>query len=282
MTNDTLPLTDIEPIDNEEESRPVFTFGGKPLTRGREKKPLKLFIYGHNGIGKTTFASQMDSPVLLDLEDNASHLRVDRQLLTNYRDVQSFLLALKTEEHSFKTVILDSVDVLEDLMTQDILTRSGKTDLSKVGAYGEGYKQQVAAFANIIKRMDALFQRGMNVVFLGHETISRVEEPGEKVYDRVTPAIREANYRQLCNWCFAVFYATSAVNRGAVEDTGFNQKRTGNVHRTSDRIFYTTPSAAHLAKNVFELSSPIPLDYPAFEKAIENFYHPSTEKEENE
>ncbi len=281
MKNDTLAIPDIQTIGNGEESKPVFTFGGKPLTQGREKKPLKLFIYGRNGIGKTTFASRMDNPVLLDLEDNASHLTVDRQLLTSYRDIQSFLLALKTQEHPFKTVILDSVDVLEDLITQDILTRNGKADLSKVGGYGEGYKQQVTAFSNIIKRMDALFQSGMNVVFLGHETVRRVEEPGEKVYDRVTPAIRENNYSQICNWCFGVFYATSAVNRGAIEDAGFNQKRTRNVDRTSDRIFYTTPSAAHLAKNVFELSSPMPLDYPAFEKAIESFYNPSTEKEEN-
>lgn len=264
-----------------DELAPVFTFGGKPLTRGKEKKPLKLFIYGRNGIGKTTFASQMDSPVLLDLEDNASHLTVDRQLLTNYRDIQSFLLALKTQEHPFKTVILDSVDVLEDLMIEDILNRHQVKTLKDVGGYGAGYAELTAEFANLMKRMDALFKQGLNVTFLGHETVTRVEEPGEKIYDRVAPAIREANYSQICNWCFGVFYATSAVNRGAAEDTGFNQKRTRNVNRASDRILYTTPSAAHLAKNVFELSSPIPLDYPVFETAIENFFNPSTEKEEN-
>lgn len=259
---------------------PVFTFDGKPLTQGREKKPLKLFIYGRNGIGKTTFASEMDSPVLLDLEDNASHLTVDRQLLTNYRDIQSFLLALKTQKHPFKTVILDSVDVLEDLITQDILTRSGKTDLSKVGGYGEGYKQQVAAFTNILKRMEALFQSGMNVVFLGHETISRIEDPGERVYDRVTPAIRENNYSQICNWCFGVFYATSRVRREAEEELGFKQKRKGNVSRVSTRVFYTEPSAAHLAKNIFKLSNPLEIDYPLFKEEIENFYNPSLTKEE--
>lgn len=264
------------------EGKPVFLFNGQPLTRGREKKPLKLFIYGRNGIGKTTFATQMDDPVLLDLEGNAHHLEVDRYFLSSWQEVQMFLRTLKTEPHSFQTVILDSVDVLQDLITKDILKKSGKQDLGKVGGYGEGYKKQIAEFGNVIKRMDALFQSGMNVVFLGHETISRIEEPGERIYDRITPAIREANYSQICNWCFGVFYATSMVQRAAQEDLGFDKKRTGNVDRINNRIFYTEPSAAHLAKNVFDLSNPLDIDYQTFKQEIDRFYYPSTETKKEE
>lgn len=278
MPDELMPVTERD--SGRGNARPIFTFGGKPLTQGREKKPLKLFIYGRNGIGKTTFASQMDSPVLLDLEDNASHLTVDRQLLTNYRDIQSFLLALKTQEHPFKTVILDSVDVLEDLMIEDILNRHQVKTLKDVGGYGAGYAELTAEFANLMKRMDALFKQGLNVTFLGHETVTRVEEPGEKIYDRVAPAIREANYSQICNWCFGVFYATSRVRREAEEELGFNQKRKSNVSRVSTRVFYTEPSAAHLAKNIFKLSNPLEIDYPLFKEEIENFYNPSLTKKE--
>jgi nucleoside-triphosphatase THEP1 len=258
----------------------VFIFGGKPLTQGREKKPLKLFIYGRNGIGKTTFACQFDKPVLLDLEDNASHIESDRFFLSSYKEVKSFLYELKIQKHDFKTVILDSLDMLQALIIEDILARHQVKTLAEVGGFGAAYGELKSEFGNILKRMDALFQHGMNIIFTGHETISRIEEPGEKVYDRVTPAIREPNYSQICNWCFGVFYATSRVRREAEENLGFNQKRKGNVSRVSTRVFYTEPSAAHLAKNIFKLSNPLDIDYPLFKQEIENFYNPSPNKEE--
>jgi hypothetical protein len=257
-----------------------FTFGGKPLIRGRQQKPLKLFIYGRNGIGKTTFASQFDKPVLLDLEDNASHVEIDRWFLSAYKDVQTFLYELRIQPHDFKTVILDSVDALQNLIIEDIVTRHNVKTLSDVGGYGAAYAELKTEFGNILKRMNALFRKEMNIIFTGHETVSRIEEPGERVYDRITPAIREPNYSQICNWCFAVFYATSRVRREAEENLGFNQTRKSNVSRVSTRIFYTEPSAAHLAKNIFKLPNPMEINYALLKESIESFYNSLTPNEE--
>ena len=276
--SEILPIVE-KPI---EQASPVFTFNGQPLIRGRQKKPLKLFIYGRNGIGKTTFACQFEKPVLLDLENNATHMEVDRFFLSAYRDVQTFLYELKIQPHDFKTVILDSVDVLEDLITQGILTRKNVKTLNKVGGYGEGYKEQEAAFDNILTRMNSLFEeRDMNVIFIGHETLSTIQEPGEPVYDRITPAIREVNYSQICNWCFGVFYATSEIDYKSEEDLGFTKKRR-TVLRKTPRVFYTTPSLAYLAKNIFDLSNPLEINHTLFMQEVERFYHQPISKKENE
>jgi predicted AAA+ superfamily ATPase len=72
---------------------------------------MKIFIYGCNGIGKTTFAAEFEKPILIDLEGSAHHLEIDRYSLSNYQDVDDFLLPLKKESHPYKMIIIDSVDV---------------------------------------------------------------------------------------------------------------------------------------------------------------------------
>ena len=38
------------------------------INKGIKKRPLKVLLYGTEGIGKSTFASQFPHPVLIDLE----------------------------------------------------------------------------------------------------------------------------------------------------------------------------------------------------------------------
>ena len=260
---------------------PPFSFNGLSPTRGRQEKPMKIFIYGCNGIGKTTFAAEFEKSILIDLERNAHHLEIDRYSLSNYQDVDDFLLSLKKESHPYKTIIIDFVDVLEHLIKASILKKANKEKLDDLGGYGAGYKQWEADFKKILCRIASLNKSSMNVVFLGHEKITEIKEPGESMSDCVTPAIQESHYSLICNWCFAVFYATSKVQRAAAEDLGFDKKRTDNVLKNNARIFYTQPSAAYLAKNVFKLHHTFPMDYPEFKEAINNFYNPLTTKKEN-
>ena len=48
------------------------------ITRGIIKKPLRVVIYGPEGIGKTTFASQFPNPAFIDTENSTEFLDVAR------------------------------------------------------------------------------------------------------------------------------------------------------------------------------------------------------------
>ena len=48
------------------------------IESGLEKRPLKVVIYGAEGIGKSTFASQFPEPLFLDTEGGTSSLNIRR------------------------------------------------------------------------------------------------------------------------------------------------------------------------------------------------------------
>ena len=48
------------------------------ITKGVQPKPLKVCLYGVEGIGKTTFASQFPDPLFVDLDKGSTWLDVAR------------------------------------------------------------------------------------------------------------------------------------------------------------------------------------------------------------
>ena len=57
------------------------------VQRGKQRKPRRTVIYGTHGIGKTTWAAQWPSPIVIQTEDGCSDL-----------DVASFPLATELME----------------------------------------------------------------------------------------------------------------------------------------------------------------------------------------
>ena len=136
-----------------------FIFKGHPPVSGKKENPLKIFIYGKNGIGKSTFASKMDKPVFLDLERNADHLATDRYPLDSFKDVELFLYELKNQKHAYETVVIDSVDVLERLAFEYV-RKHFSDDLE----WGKEYSHVLDCFSNIVKRCNLVFtEKKMNM-----------------------------------------------------------------------------------------------------------------------
>jgi hypothetical protein len=262
------PLSLTDPVLTTDSSgNTVFSFRGKPVVRGKQNKPIKVFLYGKNGIGKSSFMAQMDAPIFLDLEGNIGHLPVDSQPLGSLRDISEFLQALSMQEHPYKTLVLDSVDVLESLCFQYVKVKY-KDDLG----YGKEYVHVADCFRKILTQLEPLFNhKRMNIAFIGHETIRRVELPTEKAFDRHEPRIREKFWGILCDWVNCVLFATNKIIREATEEAGFGRKRDDRIRARSDHVLYTTPSAAYVAKNVFGLDREMPLDFSAFMSKVTAF-----------
>src|SRR6188472_386951 len=89
----------------------------KSLHRKTATEPPRILLYGPEKAGKTTLASEFPNPVFLQIEDGTGSLELDTfGKLTSYADVVDAITALMTEEHSFKTVVLDSVSALQPLV----------------------------------------------------------------------------------------------------------------------------------------------------------------------
>jgi len=100
--------------------KPVFMFKGHEISIGKKISPLKAIIYGDNGIGKTTFAASAKNPIIVDLEGNCNHIEAPKQRITSLDELEELLNALMAQDHDYKTLVIDSLDSLEVLISEKI------------------------------------------------------------------------------------------------------------------------------------------------------------------
>ena len=90
-------------------------------------QPQKILIYSVQGLGKTTFASTFEKPIIIRTEDGAGAIDVPTfpNLVTTFGDMEEAITSLHGE-HDFKTVVLDSLDWLEPLCWRHVAQLNGK------------------------------------------------------------------------------------------------------------------------------------------------------------
>lgn len=247
-------------------SRPPFMFKGKPINNKKVMTPLKLLIYGYNGVGKSTFASHAKNPIFLDLEGNIDHLSVDKQPLSTYDEVCQFLNALIHQDHDYKTVIIDSIDKLEVLIT-DRINSLPKSETS----YGQGYVKLSKEIHDFLTKLDALRNiKKINIILIGHSTVERCENPLTQVYDKYDLRVNKRFASPICDWCQSILFAVNDVMFEETEKVGFKERE--RVRTADRRIIYTMGNTAFLAKNVYNLPPKIPMDWNDFINGVRKFY----------
>jgi adenylate kinase family enzyme len=264
-TNPEMPLQEGSPPEKQE--TPVLSFKGKPIKQGKERTPLKLIIYGSNGVGKSTFAADSKKPIFLDLEGNIDHLDVGKQALFSFAEVEEFLRCLLLLPHSYKTVVIDSIDKLEEYIWEALEAEKDDKELQ----YGKKYVHSANMFRTLLNLLDDLRKKKkMNVILIGHCARKRCENPLVQVYDKIDLRLQERAAAVLCDWAHCIFYA---MNRITLEqdDKGFKQKRARAV-ADDTRILYTEGNTAYVAKNVYDLETEMPLDWETFMAAVTRFY----------
>lgn len=101
------------------------------VTTGRRARPQKVMIYGVEGIGKSTLASQFPNPIFLDVEDRTAHLDIHRLIPKNWNQMQAALQSLYDEDHGYQTVVVDTADWAEMLAAQDVCERFNKSGIGR-------------------------------------------------------------------------------------------------------------------------------------------------------
>lgn len=143
------------------------------------KKPSELksttnitgLIYGQPGVGKSTLAISTKDVIFFDLEERIMNVeapfRCDYICLKNYPEL---IKCLEQEDLSaYKTIVIDTVGMLNQLISESILKQKGRTTLTQ-----QDWGILKNYFVNIIK---AVRSKNKNIIFVAHEK----EEPdGDK------------------------------------------------------------------------------------------------------
>jgi hypothetical protein len=242
-------------------AQPIRRMSLAAVKSGRVQRPLKTILYGVAGIGKTTFAAGAPSPIFLCAEDGTAQLDVHRfPEPTSWQEALDAIDALKTEQHEFKTLVVDTLDWLEPLCWRDVCRRSGKPDIEAFG-YGKGYVAAVDEWRVFLARLEALQRaRGMHVLLLAHGVVKQHRDPSIEGFQRWTLKLHEKSAAVLTEWCDALLFATHETY------TKKDGSKTKGIS-TGARVVRTSWHAAYEAKNRFGLPDPMPLDWETFASA---------------
>jgi hypothetical protein len=221
------------------------------LKRATAVKPMRALIYGTHGVGKTTLAANAPSPVFIQTEDGLMTDTATFGLMRAYSEVSEAMGSLYTEDHDFKTVVLDSLDWLEPLVWAEACARNGWNTVEDAG-YGKGYLAASTVWHEFLDGMNALRdEKEMTVIFLAHADIRRFESPDSDPYHEYTPKLHKFGSALVQENVDCIFFANHLISTVKVDPKDKNSRVRG--VGGDQRVIYTSKRPAYLAKNRYSM-----------------------------
>ena len=247
----------------------------KMITKGIEVVPYRAALYGPPGIGKSTTANSADKPIFFNFEDALHHIDCYKTNHIKTFDNFKYLLGQVTYgeyKGQFKTIVIDTIDALEDLLAKELCKEHGRPSLGSFG-FGQGYDLLNKKWGDILDMLDyASREYKMNVILIGHDQIRRYEDPMGDGYDRITLKMHHKSALTLISRMDAVLYMTWEK---MVRKT---ETKTNKAIGTGKRIIHTIENPAFLAKNRYDLKDRFEVDqnfFAHFEMKI--YFEPKVE-----
>lgn len=231
------------------------------ITSGIQNKPVKAVIYGPEGIGKSTFASKFPKPLFIDTEGSTTRLDVARtDTPSSLAMLTTILTELRTNDHGYKTLVLDTADWTERLCVKAVCEKYQKTGIEEFG-YGKGFTYVYEEMGRILNLLTDIWEHGMNIVITAHAAIRKFEQPDEMgAYDRWELKLINAPKCNVCamikEWADMVLFANYKTYSVAVDKDGKKHKAQG-----GERVMYTSHNPCWDAKNRFDLAPELPFDF---------------------
>lgn len=230
-------------------------------------KPPITVIHGTCGIGKSTLGANAPSPIFIPTEDGLGGLHVDAfPLATSYDAVLEAITALYSEQHDFKTVVLDSMSALELLIHAKVAHDNGKANLEDL-PYGRGYKLALEYWQQFLDGVTALRdQKGMMPILIAHSDVVKYDAPDSDSYDRFVISMHKHAMSLIYERADIIGFATWRTHV-VQKDAGFNKKISKGIG-TGERLLHLVERPAYIAKNRYNLPETIPLSWQSFSDAL--------------
>ena len=200
-----------------------------------ENHHVKAVVYGGSGTGKTTFAGTAKDAIFASAEGgllsiaNKNPNYVD---ITSLQDLRDLLVYLKTEKHNYKTVIIDSITEINEIIKVEIEKKNGRAMI-------------IADWGTLSKDIRALLRAfralPMHVLFIAQE----IQEKDEDRVTKITPSL----------------------NGKAATDIAYFMDVVGYLYIEKDgsRTMITSPNAKLLTKDrTNKITNETPVDFQAW------------------
>ena len=225
--------------------------------------PVRINIQGTDGIGKSTFGAGAATPIFIQAEDGLSFINAPRfPQADTWAEMLEQVKSLVTEEHQYKTVVLDTTDAAAKLGEAYVCEQNGWSSAADPKAgYGAFYVAEENAWGHLLSGLNVLHtQKGMNVILLSHVASKAYKDPELEPYDRWEMRCNKKGNSLIKDWGdFNLFanYETQLIKDG--------QKARGVSY--GNRGLYTRFAAAYDAKSRLELPNKLEFSWNHFMEA---------------
>ena len=236
------------------------------ITGGVMPAPLRVVLYGVEGIGKSSFAARFPQPVFIDTEGGTGRLDVRRlPAPDSWQMLLDEAAAAADGQVPCRTLVLDTADWAEKLCMAGVCARFKVKGIEDIG-YGKGYTYVKEEFARLLDTLEKVIASGRHVVVVAHAAVAKFEQPdavgsydrwGMKTSKQVAPLLRE--------WCDMLLFANYKT---VVEKSGSGPSAK-NKASGARRVLYTTHNACWDAKNRFGLPDEVPFDYESIRAIVD-------------
>lgn len=242
------------------------------IISGKIAGPQKTVIYGPEGIGKSTFASQFPSPLFIDTEGSTKHLDVRR-----LPDPDSWTMLMQEVDHVrthpdlCATLVIDTADWAEKLCAEHICAQNKWASIETPG-YGRGYVMLQEEFGRLLNLLSQIIDQGINVVLTAHAQMRKFEQPDELgAYDRWELKLQKKTAPMVKEWADMLLFANYKTYVINVDGQGAAKGK--NKAQGGQRVLYTSHHPAWDAKNRVGLAEELPLAFSAIAEHIPGGVH---------
>lgn len=148
---------------------PIIT----PTEMNFSNKHIIIIIDGLPGTGKSTVANSAPDPLNIDTDEGTARVkpehRVDTSVCKTYEEI---LADIKAAEGKYKTIIIDTCGALIEYMKEWAMRTDPKASKKDGGFSLQGYGIIKSEFI----RLSAELRKKFNVVFLFHDSMTKVDE----------------------------------------------------------------------------------------------------------
>lgn len=251
----------------------------RSLQKTRTILPPTVVLYGPGGIGKTTFPAGdpklqlvgAPDPIFIFTERGQGLLNLtaypfEDGIATSHDQILDALKELYTQEHDYKTLVIDSLDHWEPLLWKYTCEKFGQASINPDKgdfAFQRGYDAAVDCAREMFAGLSALRdEKGMAIVLLAHHVSKEFKDPSVPAYDRYRMKLQAKLEAFIFEWADHVLFTNYRV--ASVSDQAKFGKERRRGTGTGQRVIYTADRPAFAAKNRWSLPFEIPLSWEAF------------------
>ncbi len=230
------------------------------ITRGLIGGALKVVVYGPEGIGKSTFASQFPDPVFIDTEGSTKFMAVARTPKpSSWAMLMEQVQYFRSHPQECKTLVIDTGDWAEQLCLDKICAEKHISGIEDLG-YGKGYIYLEEDFGRLLNLLEDVVRLGINVVINCHAQMRKFEQPDELgAYDRWELKLEKKTAALVKEWADIVLFANYKTYVVNVDNQGAQKGK--NKAQGGKRVMYTQHHSCWDAKNRHCLGDELPFEF---------------------